>query len=106
VILASNMRNNVDEAFTRRLNSIVHFQKPQNKERLRIWKTAFSTECTPPDNNSLRQIANQHELSGGSIINVVHYASLMALNRGDKIIAVDDINTGIKKELKKEGKTM
>lgn len=106
VILASNMRNNVDEAFTRRLNSIVHFQKPQSRERLKIWRAAFSTECIPPDNGSLQQIANQHELSGGSIINVVHYASLMALNRGDNKISLDDINLGIKKEFKKEGKTM
>jgi hypothetical protein len=106
VILASNMRNNVDEAFTRRLNSIIHFQKPQSRERLRIWTSAFSTECTPPDAGHLEQIARQHELSGGSIVNVVHYASLMALNRGDKIIAVNDVLQGIKKEFKKEGKTI
>jgi SpoVK/Ycf46/Vps4 family AAA+-type ATPase len=106
VILASNMRNNVDEAFTRRLNSIVHFQKPQSRERLRIWRAAFSTACIPPDNGSLQQIANQHELSGGAIINVVHYASLMALNRGDNKISIEDLNNGIKKEFKKEGKTM
>jgi hypothetical protein len=106
VILASNMRNNVDEAFTRRLNSIIHFQKPQTRERLRIWTNAFSPECIPPDNDSLQQIAKQHELSGGSIMNVVQYASLMALNRGDKTIASDDILQGIKKEFKKEGKTI
>jgi len=104
VILASNMRNNVDEAFTRRLTSIVHFQKPQSKERLRIWSAGFSAECTPPDQAELHQIARQHELSGGSIMNVIQYASLMALNRSDKKIAVDDILQGIKKEFKKEGK--
>ena len=106
IILASNMRNNVDEAFTRRLNSIIHFQKPQARERMRIWSGAFSTECIPPDKNQLQQIAHQHELSGGSIINVVQYASLMALNRDDKRIAVNDILHGIKKEFKKDGKTM
>ncbi|SHN27391.1 ATP-binding protein [Mucilaginibacter sp. OK098] len=106
VILASNMRNNVDEAFTRRLNSIIHFQKPQGRERLRIWSAGFSTECIPPDSDHLQQIAHQHELSGGSIMNVIQYASLMALNRSDKKIEVDDIILGIKKEFKKEGKTM
>ncbi|MDB5086632.1 MAG: ATPase family associated with various cellular [Mucilaginibacter sp.] len=106
VILASNMRNNVDEAFTRRLNSIIHFQKPQGRERLRIWSAGFSAECIPPDSDHLQQIAHQHELSGGSIMNVIQYASLMALNRGDKKIEVDDIILGIKKEFKKEGKTM
>jgi hypothetical protein len=106
IILASNMRNNVDEAFTRRLNSIIHFQKPQSRERLRIWSAGFSPECIPPDADQLQLVANQHELSGGSIMNVVQYASLMALNRGDKKIAVDDLILGIKKEFKKEGKTM
>ncbi|WP_094572901.1 ATP-binding protein [Mucilaginibacter xinganensis] len=106
VILASNMRNNVDEAFTRRLNSIVHFQKPQSRERLRIWNAGFSPECTPPDSEQMQQIAHQHELSGGSIMNVIQYASLMALNRNDKKIMVEDIILGIKKEFKKEGKTM
>ncbi|MDN3581248.1 ATP-binding protein [Mucilaginibacter flavus] len=106
VILASNMRNNVDEAFTRRLNSIIHFQKPQSRERLTIWKNAFSKVSTPPDDSHLEQIARQHDLSGGAIMNVVHYSSLMALNRGNKIITVDDILQGIKKEFKKEGKTI
>jgi hypothetical protein len=106
VILASNMRNNVDEAFTRRLNSVIHFQKPQVKERLKIWTSAFSSESIPPDKNHLLQIAQQHELSGGSIMNVVQYASLMALNRKNKNISVGDILQGIKKELKKDGKTM
>lgn len=106
VILASNMRNNVDEAFTRRLNSVIHFQKPQSRERLRIWSEAFSPECVPPDKENLVHIARQHELSGGAIINVVHYASLMALNRGEKKIALNDVLLGIKKELKKEGKTV
>ncbi|MBO9618711.1 MAG: ATP-binding protein [Niabella sp.] len=106
VILASNMRQNVDEAFTRRLQSIIHFQKPQAAERLRIWSNAFSAQCTPPGTADLERIARQYELSGGSIMNVVQYASLMALNRNDKTVTTEDILAGIKKELKKEGKTL
>lgn len=104
VILASNMRENVDPALTRRLQSIIHFQKPQPRERFRIWNNAFSTECEPPKKEDLERIAHQYELSGGSIMNVVQFASLMALNRNDKAITVDSIVQGIKKELKKEGK--
>jgi SpoVK/Ycf46/Vps4 family AAA+-type ATPase len=106
VILASNMRQNVDEAFTRRLQSIIHFQKPQPRERLRIWNNAFSPSCEPPKKEELERIAQQYELSGGSIMNVVQFASLMALNRNDKAITVDNLLQGIKKELKKEGKTL
>jgi SpoVK/Ycf46/Vps4 family AAA+-type ATPase len=104
VILASNMRNNVDEAFTRRLQSVIHFQKPQSKERYKIWTGAFSSGCLPPAKEEVERIAQQYELSGGSIMNVVQFASLMALNRNNNEILVDDILQGIKKEYKKEGK--
>jgi len=106
VILASNMRNNVDESFTRRLQSIIHFQKPQFRERFRLWSNAFSEKCQPPSKEELERIAQQYELSGGTIMNVVHYASLMALSRNDNRIAVDDLVQGIKKEFRKEGKTL
>lgn len=106
VILASNMYENVDRALGRRLQCIIHFQKPQPRERLRIWNQAFSKECEPPKKEDLERIAHQYELSGGSIMNVVQFASLMALNRNDKAITVDSLVQGIKKELKKEGKTM
>jgi hypothetical protein len=105
VILASNMRNNVDEAFTRRLQAIIHFPKPQPKERLHIWSKAFSPVCEPPPRQELERLAAQYELSGGSIMNVVQFASLMALDRGETRIAIDDLLQGIKKEFRKEGKT-
>lgn len=106
VILASNMRSNMDEGFTRRLQSIIHFQKPQYKERVRLWSNSFSDQCVPPAKNELERIAQQYELSGGSIINVVQYASLMALNRSENKIAADDLLQGIKKEYHKEGRTL
>ncbi len=106
VILASNMRSNVDEAFTRRLQAIIHFGKPQSRERLRLWKGAFSTASTPPDDESLAQIAKQYDLSGGAIMNVVQTASLAVLSRGERVITKEDLVNGIKKEFKKEGKTV
>jgi AAA+ superfamily predicted ATPase len=106
VILASNMRTNVDEAFTRRLQAIIHFGKPQSRERLRLWKGAFSAASTPPDEESLAQIAKQYDLSGGAIMNVVQTASLAVISRGEQVITKDDLLKGIKKEFKKEGKTV
>lgn len=106
VILASNMRQNVDEGFNRRLQSIIPFQKPQPRERLLIWKNAFSAASQPPGREELERIAQQFDLSGGSIMNVVQFASLMALSRSDKVITVENLLQGIKKELKKEGKTI
>jgi ATP-dependent 26S proteasome regulatory subunit len=100
------MRANVDEAFTRRLQCIIHFQKPQFRERARLWTQAFSAQSVAPPREELERIAQQYELSGGSIINIVQYASLMALSRDQNEIAMEDILAGIKKEYRKEGKTM
>lgn len=105
VILASNMRNNVDEAFTRRLQSIIYFPRPQPNERFRLWKNSFSVNCTPPSEQELERVARQYDLSGAAIINVVQYASLLALDRGENEITLADITRGIKKEYNKDGKT-
>jgi len=106
VILASNMKSNVDEAFSRRLQAVIYFQKPQQRERIKLWTSAFSQACRPPAREDIEKISSQYELSGGSIINVVQFASLQALSRNDNIIAIEDLLTGIRKEMKKEGRTL
>ena len=106
VILSSNMRGNLDEAFTRRLQSIIHFPVPKFQERLRLWQQSFSPHSRLAADADLIRIAEKFELTGGSIINVVKYASLMALDRGEAVIRSADLLEGIKKELRKEGKTI
>jgi AAA+ superfamily predicted ATPase len=106
VILSSNMRGNVDEAFGRRLQSIIHFPVPRYAERLRLWQQSFSIFSSFADDVDIEMIAERFELAGGSIINVVQYASLMALHRSENIIRHTDIIEGIKKEYVKEGKTI
>ena len=105
VILASNMKGNLDEAFTRRFESIIQFPLPTQEERLMIWKKGFSESCHLDEKINLRKIARDYELSGGAIMNVVRYASLMALKRGENTLISEELEDGIKKEYLKEGKT-
>ncbi len=105
-ILATNMRHNIDEAFSRRIQSIISFPMPPAQERLKLWKSGFSESATLEPAINMEQIAKQYELAGGSIVNVVQYASLMALNRNENIILLDDILKGIRKEYLKDGRTM
>jgi ATP-dependent 26S proteasome regulatory subunit len=100
------MRNNVDEAFGRRLQSIIHFPVPRQGERLLLWQNSFSNKSQLAADINLEWVAEKFELAGGSIINVVQYASLMALNRGETIILKNDLWEGIRKEYIKEGKTI
>lgn len=106
VILASNMKGNLDEAFTRRFESIIHFPMPKEEERLLLWKKGFSNKSVLENKVSLGQLASQYEISGGATMNIVRYSSLMALKRNSNEITLSDLEEGIKKELQKEGKTI
>lgn len=103
-ILATNFKNNMDEAFLRRFQSVIHFPLPSKEERVKIWREAFSAKSTLEETISLDRIAAQYELSGGAIMNVVRFASLKALSRGNNIILARDIEDGIQRELVKEGR--
>jgi SpoVK/Ycf46/Vps4 family AAA+-type ATPase len=104
-ILASNRRENLDDAFSRRFESIIYFPMPRPRERLRLWQQGFSPQAELEDSLDLAHIAHEHTLSGGSIMNVIRYASLQALERGGSVIASEDVQQGIRREYAKEGKS-
>jgi hypothetical protein len=106
VILASNLRSNLDQAFTRRFQSIIHFPMPKQIERFQLWKNAFSEKSQLEDQIDLVEISSNYELSGGAIMNVVRYCTLMALKRQSNLITYDDVINGIRREFQKEGKTL
>lgn len=106
VILASNMKSNIDDAFLRRFQSIIHFPIPQQAERLRLWQNSFSTKSELEAGLDLAVLAAKYELSGGEIANVVQYGSLRALHRGDGVILLMDVVEGVRKEFRKKGRTV
>lgn len=105
-ILASNMKNNLDDAFTRRFENIIHFPIPGEEQRFLLWQKGFSSASVLQAGLDLRRIAHQYELSGGTIMNVIRYSSLMALKRNSNEITLTDIEDGIKQEYLKEGRTI
>jgi len=106
IILASNLKSNLDEAFTRRFQSMIHFPMPKPEERLQLWEKGFSGQCTLEEKINLQEIARSYDLAGGSIINVIQHSSLMALKRGQNIIQIKDIIEGVKREYHKTGRTI
>jgi hypothetical protein len=106
VILASNLKTNIDEAFIRRLQSVVYFPVPKPAERLRIWKKAFSPRARLEEKIDLNRIAEKYDLSGGTIMNVVRYSSLKALSRNRETILLEDMEEGIRREFLKEGRPL
>ena len=102
-ILASNLRDNIDAAFARRFESVIFFPLPRPEERLRLWQRGFSRQAALEPALDLEEIARQHALAGGSIMNVIRFASLQALRRGTNLILASDVLAGIRREQSKEG---
>ncbi|WP_052162940.1 ATP-binding protein [Aquabacterium sp. NJ1] len=105
VILASNLRHNIDDAFLRRFQSVLHFALPRAPERLRLWREAFPPVAKLAPDLDLPRLAQQHEISGGTIMNVVRYACLRALARGDQTVRAQEVEEGLRRELLKEGRS-
>jgi hypothetical protein len=106
VVLATNLKANMDTAFTRRFQSIVYFPSPTYEQRLKLWRNTFEGNVKLDPDVDLKVLANDYKITGGSIINVLRYCSLSALERGSNMVSMEDIQEGVKKELRKEGKTM
>ena len=86
VILATNMRNNIDDAFIRRFNAVLKFSMPEAEERKKIWKNTFHPKVQYRKEGAEKQpdipeLAKRYVLSGANIENIVHYASIKGAKR-------------------------
>ena len=106
MILASNFKSNIDEAFLRRFHSIVHFPMPTAQERLRLWRESMPASVAPAADVDLRELAETHEINGSAILNVIQHATLRALSRSDRSITHEDLTAEILRELKKDERSL
>jgi hypothetical protein len=104
IILATNLKDNIDAAFARRFQSIIHFPAPNATRRARLWKQAFSGSELAPDVD-FDKIAEKYSIAGGAIINVLRFCVLSAA-QNKRAIKQDDVLTGLKKEFYKDGRTL
>ncbi|MCW3117349.1 MAG: superfamily ATPase [Chitinophagaceae bacterium] len=103
-ILASNFKTNIDEAFMRRFQSIIHFPMPKPQERLQLWENAFPAQAKLASDINLKIISQKYEISGASIMNIVQYCCLQALSKASSTIQNNDLIAGIQREFSKDGK--
>jgi ATPase family associated with various cellular activities (AAA) len=103
VILATNLRENMDAAFTRRLRFIVEFPFPDDASRRLIWKTHFPLEAPLSEDVDYAFLAQKFQIAGGNIKNIVLSAAFFAAEEGEAI-AMEHILRGAKREFEKIGK--
>jgi len=104
VILASNLRSNIDDAFFRRFQSSVGFARPTPAERLHLWRNTLSGVPVSAD-IALKRLARDHDLTGAAITNIVRHAAIGAKRRKAQEISTEDIAAAITAEMRKEGRT-
>ncbi len=106
MILASNYKSNLDTAFLRRFNALIYFPMPDAHERLSLWNKSLPANIRIDEAVDFKKLADQYELSGASILNIMHYASLKAIANQSYIIRHFDIIDGIRREFFKEEKSI
>ena len=102
VILASNKKDNIDEAFSRRFQTMIHFAMPTKAEQIQLWNNAIPKLYPIDGDVNLSHIASEYNLSGGSIMNIVQHATLLTINDGLEKIPLAHLKSGITKEYAKE----
>lgn len=106
VILASNFKSNIDEAFIRRFQSVIYFPTPTMTERLQLWNKTLPrvNGLKLPSEDDIKTIAKKYEITGAGVVNVVQFCCLESLGKKSEEITIDQIKAGIEREYQKEGK--
>ena len=96
-ILATNLRANLDEAFTRRLQFIVNFPFPDEEYRRKIWNVLMPPDLPCENDLDFDMMADRFKLSGGSIRNIIVSAAYFAAANGG-VVNMDHLMHGARRE--------
>lgn len=103
VILATNMKQNLDEAFVRRMRFIIHFPFPNDDDRERIWHKVFPGNAPLGEDVNFRWLSRKLKIAGGNIKNISLRAAFLAVERNGQI-GMDCVIEAAKRESEKIGK--
>lgn len=105
VILATNLVNNMDEAFQRRMNFIIQFPFPDAKDRELIWRNLFPPAAPLSPDLDFAFLAEKLKFCGGNIKNIALTSAFYAV-RQQSSIGMKEIMKAAKKEYQKLGKPL
>ena len=102
-ILSTNLRHNIDAAFSRRLEYIVEFEEPGRDQRLALWHCHLPKGVPLADDVQLEELAAHFNIVGGLIRNAAVSAAFLAAAEGTPIQRKHFI-CAIRREYEKAGK--
>lgn len=102
IFITTNTAENIDIAFQRRMDVVVHFLPPEAHERWQIWQLHLPSghQIAPA---YLEEVAVRCEMTGGQIRNAALHAALLALDDGEKIMTNYHLHSAIQREYRKAG---
>ncbi len=103
VILATNLRSNLDDAFSRRMHYAIEFPQPDKEHRLALWQQVFPKQAPLAQDLDLEFVANQFPITGGDIRNVALDAAFLAAQNGG-VITMRQITAAMTRQLVKQGR--
>lgn len=106
VILATNLKKNVDEAFMRRMTVVVDFPIPDIPLRRRLWATVMPQAMPRESDIDLDFLAQRFEISGGHIKNAIQTAAMLAAECRPQVVSFAHLLFGVRRELHKVGRVL
>jgi SpoVK/Ycf46/Vps4 family AAA+-type ATPase len=103
VILATNFRSNMDDAFLRRLDFAVEFPFPEAEQRAAIWRRVLPDMAPVAEDVAIDVLAERYKLSGGSIRNSALAGAFLAADEGGRI-EMRHLMRGVAAEYVKRGR--
>ena len=103
-ILATNLRQNIDAAFLRRLEFVIDFEEPDREERLALWKCHLPKDAPLADEVNLYELAALYPVVGAVIRNAAVAAGFLAAASGMPIDRRHFIHA-IRREYAKAGRS-
>jgi SpoVK/Ycf46/Vps4 family AAA+-type ATPase len=103
VILTSNLSQNMDEAFVRRMHFTVEFPYPEVEDRQRIWEIVFPQQAPLTDEIDFAALAARYRLTGGNIRNIALTAAFLAARDGG-VIDMQHLLWATRREFQKMGR--
>lgn len=105
VILASNLKDQIDTAFVRRFHVVLHFPRPSLAERQRIWRKAFPPDAPLDADVDLETLARL-DMTGAGIVSTARNAALLADDEGARSIAMHHVVRGVARQFLREGRIL
>jgi hypothetical protein len=102
-ILSTNLRANIDEAFTRRLDCIIDFPTPTEELRLQLWRNCLAPPLPVADGLDLEFCASAFELTGGNIRSAATTAAYLAA-AADRPVGMAELIAAVEQEYRKLGR--